>query len=179
MPLPTVSERGTAMNIHSITQYIRYRWHAHSRHGIHSPFAYAFIEDVLENRKHIQPSDTLIPWPQQTPARYDALLKRMITYYRHDTVGNPFSINSAAKGIMLIGHDCPAAWAATVSNTPFHKEHIVVLTGIHRSAAHTWSWNDVCNETAVKMSMDLYDIGLLFFRKEFLVKQHFVLRGPK
>ncbi len=35
------------MSFHSFTAYIRYRLQAKTRHGIHSPFVYAFIDNCL------------------------------------------------------------------------------------------------------------------------------------
>ncbi len=35
------------MNLHSFTAYIQYRLRAKTRHGIHSPFVYAFIDNCL------------------------------------------------------------------------------------------------------------------------------------
>lgn len=35
------------MTLHAFTAYIKYRLKAKSRHGIHSPFVYAFIDNCL------------------------------------------------------------------------------------------------------------------------------------
>lgn len=35
------------MNLHSFTAYIKYRLQAKTRHGIHSPFVYTFIDNCL------------------------------------------------------------------------------------------------------------------------------------
>lgn len=35
------------MNLHTFTAYIQYRLQAKTRHGIHSPFVYAFIDNCL------------------------------------------------------------------------------------------------------------------------------------
>lgn len=35
------------MTTHALLQYIQYRWHAKTRHGIHSPFVYAFVDNCL------------------------------------------------------------------------------------------------------------------------------------
>jgi hypothetical protein len=35
------------MTTHALLQYLKYRWNAKTRHGIHSPFVYAFIDNCL------------------------------------------------------------------------------------------------------------------------------------
>lgn len=36
--------------MHTLLQYIRYWWKAKTRHGIHSPFVYAFIDNCLAKK---------------------------------------------------------------------------------------------------------------------------------
>ncbi len=35
------------MSFHSLKEYFKYRFNAYTRHGIHSPFVYRFIDDCL------------------------------------------------------------------------------------------------------------------------------------
>jgi hypothetical protein len=38
------------------------------------------------------------------------------------------------------------------------------------------AWEKICKDDRVTLSIDLFFIGLVFFRKEFREKQHFVIR---
>lgn len=58
----------------------------------------------------------------------------------------------------------------------YDENTVIILTDIHLTRLHTDSWNSLHEATEVRMSIDLYNYGLLLFRKEFKVKQHFVLK---
>lgn len=45
--------------MHRALQYIRYLIHSHGRHGVHSPFVYRFVEEVLNDRKRYYPFHAL------------------------------------------------------------------------------------------------------------------------
>ena len=66
------------MTLHAIISYIRYRRKAKTRHGIHSPFVYSFIDDCLR-------------------AKYDkSLAERIHEYFKADNImelgGSPENI---------------------------------------------------------------------------------------
>ena len=53
---------------------------------------------------------------------------------------------------------------------------IFIFDDIHWSEGMQAAWKTICAHPSVTMSIDLFFFGLVFFRKEFLVKQHFSLR---
>lgn len=57
-----------------------------------------------------------------------------------------------------------------------HEYSIVVFDDIHWSREMEQAWNQVIADPRVTMSIDLFFIGLVFFRKEFKVKQDFSIR---
>lgn len=60
---------------------------------------------------------------------------------------------------------------------PFiHEESIVIFDDIHWSKEMEQAWNAIKKHPSVKLSIDLFFIGILFFKKEFKVKQDFVIR---
>lgn len=57
-----------------------------------------------------------------------------------------------------------------------HEHSIIIFDDIHWSAEMEEAWNEIKNDDAVQYSIDLFFIGLVFFRKDFKKKQHFVIR---
>ncbi|MBS1575039.1 MAG: class I SAM-dependent methyltransferase [Bacteroidetes bacterium] len=56
------------------------------------------------------------------------------------------------------------------------NDSIVVLDDIHWSAGMEAAWQTIKNHSSVKCSVDLFFIGIVFFREEFHEKQHFSIR---
>jgi predicted O-methyltransferase YrrM len=60
---------------------------------------------------------------------------------------------------------------------PHTNEHsIIIFDDIHWSEGMEQAWQQVKDHPAVTLSIDLFFIGLVFFRKDFKVKQHFTVR---
>jgi hypothetical protein len=133
------------MNLHALTEYIKYRWKAKSRHGIHSPFVYQLIDKCL-----------LV---NGAPLR-----ERIDAYFKNNPI------------ILIAGS--PGKWQDLLNaHLPMlNNESVLLIENIHGSEAHTKAWNDIARNDTVLLSIDLYTMGLLFFKPEFKIKQHFVLK---
>ncbi len=57
-----------------------------------------------------------------------------------------------------------------------HEQSILIFDDIHWSKEMEQAWDEICKDPAVMVSIDLFFIGLVFFRKENKVKQHFTIR---
>ena len=57
-----------------------------------------------------------------------------------------------------------------------HNDSILVFDDIHWSGEMEAAWENIKKDTAVTCSIDLFFIGIVFFRKEFKEKQHFSVR---
>ena len=53
---------------------------------------------------------------------------------------------------------------------------IIIFDDIHWSAEMEAAWRYVKNHASVMLTVDLFFIGIVFFRPEFKVKQHFTIR---
>lgn len=57
-----------------------------------------------------------------------------------------------------------------------HDDTILIFDDIHWSAEMEEAWREICDHPAVTTTIDLFFIGIVFFKKEFLVKQHYSIR---
>jgi predicted O-methyltransferase YrrM len=57
-----------------------------------------------------------------------------------------------------------------------HEKTMLVFDTIHASAEMEKVWKEIQQDDAVTLSIDLFGIGLVFFRKEFRVKQRISIR---
>ncbi len=57
-----------------------------------------------------------------------------------------------------------------------HANSVVVLDDIHWSAEMEQAWDAVKNDERVTLTIDLFFIGIVFFKPDFKVKQHFTIR---
>lgn len=57
-----------------------------------------------------------------------------------------------------------------------HENSIVVFDDIHWSKEMEQAWHQIIADDRITLSVDLFFIGLVFFRRDFKVKQHFPIR---
>lgn len=57
-----------------------------------------------------------------------------------------------------------------------HNNSIIVLDDIHWSREMRKAWETIKNHPAVRCTIDLFFVGIVFLREEFKEKQHFVIR---
>lgn len=57
-----------------------------------------------------------------------------------------------------------------------HEYSILIFDDIHWSKEMEQAWDEIRKDEAVTLSIDLFFIGLVFFRKEHKEKQHFTIR---
>lgn len=57
-----------------------------------------------------------------------------------------------------------------------HHNSVVVFDDIHWSKEMEQAWLEIKQHPAVTLSIDLFTLGILFFKTDFKVKQHFTIR---
>ncbi|HVK96618.1 MAG TPA: class I SAM-dependent methyltransferase [Flavisolibacter sp.] len=56
------------------------------------------------------------------------------------------------------------------------RNSILIFDDIHWSKEMEQAWNEIKNHPSVKYTVDIFFLGFVFFKKDFLEKQHFVIR---
>ncbi len=137
------------MTLYSFSAYLAYLWKARTRHGVHSPFVFDFIEQVLRG------------------CHNDTFRKRLEQYF-------------GAEHVRWIDDADTTGWEQVYLHTTAGRTElsVIIFTDVHTTTAHTKTWQSLYSSPEVRLSIDLYRYGLLFYRDEFREKQHFILRYP-
>ena len=168
------------MSVHATIELIKYKWKAKGRHGTHSPFVYDFIEQVLMNKAPLN-KELLVTCPT-LDLKYENLLNRIAQHYRYYSVLQlPLTDNvmiAPSADLIVLDNNSPAQWLHLYDQYSvfLENESAVAVLNIHQTSAHSAAWAALCKMEPVRMSLDMYGIGLLLFKKEFKEKQHFILK---
>jgi hypothetical protein len=187
---------------HRIKEFIKYKRKAKGRHGIHSPFVYSFIDNVLKKR-------TSVPNLFLVTKKEKKLINRIISYFGCRNilwVANPhgeaetyisithedgqkasltsevFRIDAPAEypqpDLLLIDLNDPSDWKPAFEKYGHRlkEDSLVLVSAPHQTKKHSEAWAELHSLAGVKLSIDIFRLGLLFFRDEFKEKQHFILK---
>lgn len=190
------------MDWFNLKEKAKFLWHANNAHGLHSPFVFDFYNAVkriarspkqsskklkgftkIESRIiwaiicHLEPKNTLIldleaDNLQNELANYltESRVFRRLNLTNLPTDPSKFSLIILSKYFAFSEKELLSKLLPFISN-----ESAVIIPHIHASKEAIIGWKRIINEKEVQVSMDLFFVGLVFFRKESS-KQDFQLR---
>jgi hypothetical protein len=181
-------------------QFGRHFLRAKGRHGTHSPFVYAFVEQVLRSKEHFSIKNNTAAFSRK---EID-LLARTIKYLKPsrivvdaEIIGLLKEIISATKQahITLAAVDATSTYQQVeggntliiCSNNKAGKEKLLsdiiqqhtifaLLLKPHANEEVEKKWYELCALPNVKMRLDLWHFGLLVNDPSFKGSQYFRLR---
>lgn len=131
--------------------------------------------------REIIPREHIVSCPKLT-LRFENILSRISAYYHYSKVVRAGALQAnepeSQADMLLMEGIPPGQWMSTYDKYygVLTDNSMVVVTGMHRSPDHYLAWDALRKNESVRMSIDLYGVGLLLFRPEFKERQHFVLR---
>lgn len=168
---------------------------ARGRHGTHSPFVYAFVEQVMRARagslpqqghlprsvfrllyktiKHLKPA-TVYTTSELYPALQliEGIVPETIDVVLMPSTGLPQSAVAGAL-VCMAGREEEEALLKQVLQV---DEARVLVIGPHLHKARFVTWSRLAAMPEVDMSLDYWYLGLLVNDPAFKAKQHFRLR---
>ncbi|HET8839666.1 MAG TPA: hypothetical protein VFM82_11800 [Flavobacteriaceae bacterium] len=165
--------------------YLKFLWQSFHLHGIHSPFVFQLSQECFKNKDKVFPCLT-------EHLKIDSVLffgnsSEPIFKNTEITVLNPmdipnlnlileenrrfdlvyFPVQIEKNLIPLFKKVLPVA----------HNDSIFVFENPHRSKDRGKNWDRIKQEEKVRVSIDTFHFGLLFFRKEQVKEDFFVRVG--
>lgn len=152
---------------------------AQNRHGVHSPFIYEFLDRAV-----------YAPGVKQGGAG-QRLLRAARVHFNPKCIwmASNLPVNSGIRGNLevdstqsgppfdLLVFDKPSPEVGEILSDPgqWHNDSIVYLGNLRGSASAYAMWEQISLHPSIRVVVESYREGLLFFRKE-QARQHFKIR---
>lgn len=155
--------------------YLQFLLRSSNEHGVHSPFVYSYLTNCLYTG------------PRLDSRRAVDVLLKSIPYFRADTCwfspgaqGERDLVHENFQGLreippydLLYFSDPDPDFLR--SEHLYHNDSICIVDQIHRSPDARKRWEAIKTLQDVRVTIDGFFCGLVFFRKE-QAKQHFRIR---
>ena len=195
-----------------LLKYLHYYWVAANAkgHGIHSPFVFKFIKEILNSKSSLEQIENGAPVVKKIlqeietasssrlSPKFKSLIARLLQSYHPLTISvtgdkKQFEVDSTINKnatIELIESDESIDFAyigegqdkanmlqsASSLIDKMHSNSLVILHGIHADADMETVWNALKKHSNIRLTIDLFAIGILFCRKEQKEKEYFIIR---
>jgi hypothetical protein len=157
--------------------FIKFYLSATNEHGVHSPFVYDYLTKCLYKKEYLK-----LPIVSR-------ILVKSIIYFKYksirllssnETIQHLLSANcpeisfTHLNADIIFGSICDFL-SEDINMNELQNDTMVLLYGIYVDKISSDNWKKLKNSEHVRVTVDLYYCGLLFFRKE-QVKEHFKIR---
>ena len=193
-------------------KYLQYHWVASNAkgHGIHSPFVFKIIKDILNAKTTLTEIEKTSPAVKKildkieaasssrTSPKIKVVIARLLQSYHPITISvtgdkkqfevdNTINSNATIELIesvqsidfafIGVGQDeATILLSASSLIDKMHSNSLVILHGIHTDSNMEAAWNQLKQNANIRLTIDLFAIGVLFCRKEQKEKEHFIIR---
>jgi hypothetical protein len=175
-------------------KYLQYYWVAANSkgHGIHSPFVYQFIRDTLNAKSSFEQIHHSAPGVHTILQEIEAIssskikpkIKLIIARLLQSLNPLTYSVTGDKKqfetiDFAFIGDGQDETNMLENANKLIDKMHAnswVILHGIHSDSNMEAAWKKLKQHVKIRLTIDLFSIGILFCRTAQKEKEHFIIR---
>lgn len=155
--------------------YLGHWFSSNSRHGVHSPFVYRLVDEVIYNFR-AQTSNQVKAFKSQ---KVNRLAERLLDFFKKDfrdytDVKDSTDLNDTSDWVIIRSN----LNTRVVIDRLVQKagsDTILMLEGIYLNKGMKTNWNEIKIHPKVSVSIDLFDVGLVFFRTG-QAKENFKIR---
>ena len=156
---------------------IKFYLSATNQHGVHSPFVYDYITKCLYKKEYLTlPIVTRIILKSSIYFKYNSIrLLSLNETIQHLLISNCPEITFTNLNADIIFGSTVNFLSEDINMKELQNDTMVLLDGIYRDKISSDNWKKLKKLEHVRVTIDLYYCGLLFFRKE-QVKEDFKIR---
>lgn len=174
--------------------YIKYILTSTNEHGVHSPFVFKLVTECIYRKKTIQIASTFKNSTSSLNKKYVLLIARLIPYLNIHNIldlGKDSFFNELASQHLKISKNTTVSETYDLIYTDvnffqsnpdtfshlfnhIHNDSLWIVAK-NQTSKGLKGWEEIKQHDQVKVTVDLFGLGLVFFRRE-QVKQHFIIR---
>jgi hypothetical protein len=201
-------------NLRFVQDYLKHRFTANNRHGIHSPFVYTLIDHVIydyasqqvyhepgfvpekgEGRaglkpkvaqliyrvtKHFNPAIVVeLGTNNQQTSSYLQKAAPKAKFYLPQNENEFITLNKTPSGLVVFHGENLEEKILPYFNQYLDKinpDTIMIFTGLHTAKNLKHSWSQIKLNPKVTLTINLFWIGLVFFKQDRKEREHFKVR---
>lgn len=146
--------------------YFGHWLNANSRHGVHSPFVYRLVDEVIYNFR-AQTSSRIEGFKSE---KVNRLVERLTDFFKKDCT----DLNDSADLVIIRDKiDAQAEFDRLLQK--IRPDTLLIVEGIYLDKENKTAWREIKGHPQVTVTIDLFWIGLVFFR-EGQAKEDFKIR---
>lgn len=160
----------------STFSYLKFLLKSTNQHGVHSPFVYNFVTKGLYKKELKVTNFGNYSELKNLSKKEQKILSKIVNYFKIDSIY--FDLKELSK---TLDNDFNLIYFSdlkkinTFNLSKLNSNNFIIVNGIYKKKENYYNWLKIIKKQEVKVSIDLFNFGIIFFRRE-QAKEHFSIR---